>query len=55
MRVLALSAAIMVMLGVLLGLKERSHHPHAGVTRAEIASAAYDRLTPGTTVDLAAK
>jgi hypothetical protein len=53
MRVLALVAAIMVMLGVLLGLKTRAHHPYVGVTRAEIASSAYDRLTTGSsTADL---
>src|SRR5579864_783290 len=54
MRILALVAAIMVMLGVLLGLKERSPHPPPIVTRAEVASSAYDRLTPGTatTADL---
>ena len=49
MRAWALVAAIVVMLGVLLGLKGRQHTPHAGVTRAEIASSAYDRLTPGIT------
>ena len=50
MRVLGLVAAIVVMLGVLLGLQERRHPPlHEGVTRAEIPSSAYDRLTPGVT------
>ena len=49
MRVLGLVAAIVIMLGVLLGLKVRQNLPHAEVTRAEISSRAYDRLTPGVT------
>jgi hypothetical protein len=49
MRSLGLIALLVVLLGSVLGLMGRSHVPNVRVTRAEIPSSAYDRLTPGVT------
>jgi hypothetical protein len=49
MRMWGFVATLAVLLGSALGLAGRSHVPALRVTRAEIPSSAYDRLTPGVT------